>query len=51
MAKGVQTAHVYRIPLIRILQTAALLFSEYICLAILSFPWYVDALCVLVGLD
>lgn len=22
------------------LQTAGLLFSEYICLAILSFPWY-----------
>lgn len=23
------------------LQTAALLFSEYICLAIMSFPWFV----------
>jgi hypothetical protein len=34
----------------RVRQTAALLFSEYICLAIMSFPWTYSVLGILPGL-
>jgi hypothetical protein len=41
---------VRRIILIVFLQTAALLFSEYICLAIMSFPWSYSILGLVPGL-
>jgi hypothetical protein len=50
LAEGVLSRHGYPCPILNCRQTAALLFSEYICLAIMSFPWSYSILGLVPGL-